>query len=164
MGKSYHYTLCGLPDVYLVNGYKIETSPYGGETISIENIKGLHEAIGVDIISQPGRLRPEQIKFLRKEMGLSQHLLATLIEVSEVTYRKWESASDRNQIKGPADKLLRAIYARYIGQDEKLKSLLDTAIELDHKIIKSGAKEQFQQALRTFEETDAGWMPQAADC
>jgi hypothetical protein len=40
MSKSmYHYTECGLRNVYLKNGYCLRNTAYG-ETVSIENIRG----------------------------------------------------------------------------------------------------------------------------
>jgi len=45
--KPLHYTLSGLTNVYLLNGYRIRKTPHG-DTIAIEDIDGLHRAIAAD--------------------------------------------------------------------------------------------------------------------
>ena len=45
MKGNYHYTGCGLDNIYLANGFERKVTPYG-EGVSIADADGLHEAIG----------------------------------------------------------------------------------------------------------------------
>ena len=79
---TYHYTECGLSNIYLENGFQyIETSR--GQAVSIKDASGLHRAIGLFLVTTKKDLIGEEIRFLRNEMLMSQHTLANLLGVSE---------------------------------------------------------------------------------
>jgi len=42
-----------------------------------------------------GLMLPEQLKVLRKKLGLTQHQLAELLQVGEKSYTRWETGKDR---------------------------------------------------------------------
>jgi DNA-binding transcriptional regulator YiaG len=79
----YRYTESGLKNVRLMNGYAIKKTPYG-KAVSIQDLEGLHRAIGSIIAKRPKLTGPE-LRFLRKEMGLSQKGLADFVGTSEQT-------------------------------------------------------------------------------
>ena len=86
----YHYTECGLSNIYLINGYKIiETNQ--GKAVSINDIDGLHKAIGMLLVSSKKDFLGDEIRFIRHEMLMSQDTLAHLLGVSEQTIRRWEN-------------------------------------------------------------------------
>ena len=84
----YHYTECGLQKVWLENGYKLHKTPHG-KGVSILDVAGLHHMIGRSIALRP-RLTGAELRFLRKELDLSQRNLATLLGVSEQIVSLWE--------------------------------------------------------------------------
>ncbi|HEX4839910.1 MAG TPA: helix-turn-helix domain-containing protein [Rhabdochlamydiaceae bacterium] len=87
--KPYHYTECGLNNIYLLNGYKfIQTSR--GKAVSIKDIDGLHKAIGLFLATAKKDLSGDEIRFLRHELLLSQLTLARLLGVSEQAVHRWE--------------------------------------------------------------------------
>ena len=51
-----HYRACGLEDVYLLNGFEWEDTEHG-RAVTIHNIEGLHNAIGMTIILQQRPIR-----------------------------------------------------------------------------------------------------------
>ena len=63
----YHYTGCGLPNVYLKNGYEIVKTPYG-KGVTIRDMDGLHLAIGATIVNSPEPLIGHEFRFLRTEL------------------------------------------------------------------------------------------------
>jgi len=126
----YNYTSCGLENIYLENGYTTTDSPYG-ETVAIQDIKGLHKAIGLSIIESPNALTSSEIKFLRKEMDWSQKVLAYCLDTKVITVRKWESGD--NTISGPADRLLRALYKECVDDGSSIKKMIDKIAQLDKK-------------------------------
>lgn len=86
---TYHYTECGLNNIYLVNGYKFIETPRG-KSVSINDIDGLHKAIGLLLVTSKKDLSGEEIRFLRLELLMSQNTLAKLLGVSEQAIRRWE--------------------------------------------------------------------------
>ena len=60
--KSYHYTECGLDDVYLVGGHMYHEGPRGRQ-VTIRNIDGLHRAIGRYLVTKKKVLNGKDIQF-----------------------------------------------------------------------------------------------------
>lgn len=54
MAKMYRYAESGLPNVWLANGYSMHDSAHG-RGVSIEDIEGLHRAIGLPGVNYLGR-------------------------------------------------------------------------------------------------------------
>lgn len=142
--KFLHYTMCGLDNVFLVNGFRLRSSPYG-KGFSIDDIDGLHAAIGRRLIQERKTLSGKELRFLRHEMDLSQNRLATLLGVDEQTVARWEKG--QASISGPADKMIRLLYSEWVGDKAEVARLLDHLAELDET--------ETRKAL--FKETDKGW-------
>lgn len=106
--KNYHYTECGLPNVWLVNGFVKEKTAYG-IGMSIHDVDGLHRAIG-NMLTNKIKLTGAEIRFLRKEMRLSQRGLGDLLGVQEQTVLLWER---NGKIPKTADRMLRLIYKEH---------------------------------------------------
>ena len=128
----YHYTESGLSNVWLVNGYVMHEADYG-EGVSIEDFDGLHNAIGDMIVSTPGSLKGEQIRFLRHELDCSQKSLAGLMDVDEQTIARWEKG--KTSIPGPADRLIRSYYKHKISGSVDLANLLEYLAHVDVKAL-----------------------------
>ena len=143
-----HYTLCGLDYVYLVNGYAVHETDYG-RGVSIEDVKGLHRAISEDIISHRAHLSGQEVRFLRKEMDLSQGGIAAMLGVDAQTVARWEKGT--SEVPGPADRLIRVLYREHIGGNQAVKQLIEGLAELD----------EFEHGRRCFEESDMGWRTAA---
>lgn len=126
--KRLHYTMCGLDNVFLVNGFKLRSSRYG-KGFSIDNIDGLHAAIGKRLIQERKTLSSREVRFLRHEMDLSQNRLAALLGVDEQTVARWEKG--QANISGPADKMIRLLYSEWVGAKAEVSRLLDHLAELD---------------------------------
>lgn len=103
----YHYTECGLDNIYLVNGFE-ETETQHGSAVSITDIDSLHQAIGEFLCSQNGALTGKEIRFLRREMLMSQRILAQLFDVQDRTVSRWETGE--TAMTKSADTLLRLLY------------------------------------------------------
>ncbi len=129
--KPYHYTLCGLDNVYLENGYTIKKTPYG-DGIAVHDLEGLHQAIAYNLITKQRKLKGDEIRYLRKELELSQKGLSVLLDVSENTIRGWEKS--RSDISGSANTLVRIIYLETIGKNDKVLNLIKMINKLDDEI------------------------------
>jgi DNA-binding transcriptional regulator YiaG len=111
--KAYHYTECGLDNIYLVNGVTITKLKSGDEEIFIHDIHGLHKAIGMILVSKRGFLSGKEIKFIRSTLDLSQTTLAKILGCSYQTVLLWEK--EKSIISKTADHLLRAIFFSYLN-------------------------------------------------
>jgi len=106
---TYHYKSCGLDYVYLLNGYEEKETPYGSG-VSFRAADKLDNVLASMVVATPGRLRGQEVRFIRSMLDLSQKQLADRLGVSRVTVARWEGKSS-TPIPGAADRLLRMIYA-----------------------------------------------------
>lgn len=85
----YHYTGCGLDNVWLENGYKEWNTPYG-KGVSVEDADSLHKLLATDVAKKEGPLSKKEFRFLRNMLCLSQKNLAEMVGVSEQAVSLWE--------------------------------------------------------------------------
>lgn len=145
-----HYTDCGLDDVYLLSGYEVETTPYG-DGISIKNLDQLHTAIGCYLTRQKKALSGKELRFLRKQLDLTQSHLGKILGLSPQQVARWEKGE--SEISGAADILIRALFIQHAGGNLDLQALAKALEELD-------APMSDEKSL--FENTDDGWKARLA--
>ncbi|HZQ61640.1 MAG TPA: transcriptional regulator [Casimicrobiaceae bacterium] len=122
----YHYTECGLQNVWLENGYEIEKTPYG-KAVAIQDVAGLHRLIGREIARRP-RLTGAELRFLRKELDLSQRGLAGLLGTSEQNVSLWER---RGKVPRGSARLLKILYLERLEGNVKVREIIDNFVEQD---------------------------------
>ncbi len=126
--EGYHYTECGLDNIRLMNGYEFHDTPYG-PSVSIQNVDGLHEAIGLNLATQSAPLKGKEVRFLRLELDLSQASLAALLGVEAQSVARWEK--NKTGIPGPAQRLLAGLYRESVSGCQELKASLQRLADLD---------------------------------
>ena len=124
----YHYTESGLDTVFLVNGYEYIDTP-GGKSVVIQDIDGLHQAIGTALLRKRRRLTGKEFRFLRSELLLSQASLAKVLGVKELTIGRWEKG--QSEIPLSAEAIVRQLFAESIGTNRPIKELLESIADLD---------------------------------
>ena len=125
---GYHYVECGLPNVYLKNGFELVESPYGAG-VSIRDIDGLHLCLARSLCYKPESLTGAEFRFLRRELDFSQNMMGELLGIGARQIRNIERGAD--PVGEPYNKLIRHMYraARidpnesYIALFEKLRSI-----------------------------------------
>ena len=125
----FHYTDCGLDNVFLLNGVVRHITDYG-EGYSIQDSDGLHKEIGRWLIETPKFLNGAELRFLRLEMELTQRSLAGLLGSSEQNVRRWETRR-MAPIPGVADRFLRGLYNEFVGGDGSLRRMVERLAMLD---------------------------------
>lgn len=121
MKKQFHYTACGLDNVWLENGYDVKQTKHG-EAIAINDVDGLHRLIALQLVDKPGRLTGKEFRFLRVQLGLSQEAMGQLLDFTENAVSLWER---KNTVPVACDKWLRVyVLVKYAG-----KTKLSDAIE-----------------------------------
>jgi len=124
----YHYTESGLQHVWLKSGYAVRRTPYG-KGIAIQDVAGLHKAICSAIARKPS-LTGAELRFVRKEMGMSQRALAELLGTSEQNVSLWER---RGRIPGASDRLVKLICLDYLKEDVQIRALIERLNRQDAK-------------------------------
>ena len=118
----FHYTACGLDNVYLMSGYNVET--FGGEQyVSVKDAEELHEAIAVFLVNGKKVLEGQEVRFLRKFLGLTQASLGQALGVSDQAVARYEK--DKTKFDGSSDILLR-LYVK-----GKIEGDIDVAAEVE---------------------------------
>ena len=147
----YHYTESGLRNVWLANGFKAHKTVHG-KGVAFDNVDGLHRAIGHSICLHSPRLKGAELRFLRHELDLSQSALAGLLGNDAQSIALWE----KSKVKVPkwADRLMRALYREHLGENVKIRALVEKAANMET---------EKSRAIR-FEarETPKGWTLKAA--
>lgn len=148
----FFYKNCGLDYVWLRNGYEVKTTDRGTFT-RIHNVKGLHSAIARWIVTNPARIRGQEVRFLRSILGLSQDGLARVIGRTRVSVARWEADRDKN-IPEAGDRSLRMFYALKADGHEVACRIVDLLTELDDLDHQARFPEQARFADGA---NDAGW-------
>lgn len=138
----HHYTACGLRNVYLKSGYRKHKTPYG-DGVSIDDIEGLHRAIALHLIGHKPRLAGTELRFLRKELELTQAQLASLLGNDAQSVALWEK---KGRVPKWADLLIRAFYREVVEGRAGI-------VELVERINALGT----EPTRLTFSDTKKGW-------
>lgn len=146
---THHYRECGLSHIYLLNGFTYKETRHGS-AVSIQDMDGLHRAIGLHLAKEKRALTGAEIKFLRIELGLSQTMLGMLLGKSGQTVARWEKGQSR--IDATADRVVRLLYTQQAGANADIRSALQELAALN----------DFVEEEVCFEETDEGWRLRVA--
>jgi putative transcriptional regulator len=148
--KPYHYTECGLDDVWLRGGFEEVTTEHG-TGVAIMHDEELHNAIGRHLATSKKVLSGKELRFLRKEMDLTQAALGKMVGLSDQQVARWEKG--QCNIPSAADHLLRVLYLEHIGGNLKVRELLTLLKETDSD--RSEGRQEFTL-------DDGTWVPKMA--
>jgi len=144
----YHYTECGLDDVYLLSGYEVHNTSHG-EGVSVKDTDNLHRVIGEYLAMHKKIMSGKEVRFLRKQMDLTQSELGKWLGVSDQQIARYEKGSE---MPGAVDSLLRALYLESIGNEIALRELLSALDEFDAPLTEK----------QMFVEENGVWKPKIA--
>lgn len=104
--NSHHYTECGLKNVF-ISGLEFVNDDEGDEVITIPAVNELHRVIALGIISHEHGISPDELRFLRTEMGYTQSELAMLVHHDKQSVGRWERGEF--VIDGSAETIIRRL-------------------------------------------------------
>lgn len=134
--KPYRYKECGLDNIYLMNGFTIETVD-GEDYVSIESVDQLWKAIGLNLVTTKKTLSPKEIRYLRGQMDKTQAEVASLLRVDDQTVARWEKG--KVPLAGTADIAFRALFlGSQVAQPEGAE-ILAKWIETVRRLIERDA-------------------------
>lgn len=134
---NHRYAECGLPNVVLVD-LEIRECPKCGERAPvIPNIEDLHRTLAVSVVQEPGRLTPQEIRFLRKWLGWSSADFAEQMGVDPATVSRWESVERPQTMSTAAERLLRlrVAYGQQVDSYPEALALLDKQARASAKLL-----------------------------
>lgn len=126
----YHYTECGLDNVWLVNGYNEIDTAYG-KAYSVTAADELLREIAIQVARKPGRLTGKEFRYLRVHMRLSQAAMAKVQGVSEQNVSLWER---HGKIPKANDTLLRLYFLAHASGDESVRSAFDRIMTVERLV------------------------------
>jgi putative zinc finger/helix-turn-helix YgiT family protein len=109
--KPYHFSECGLENVYLVGIYLFECPRCGEQLPEIPNIVKIHDALGAVLVTKPALLDGREIRYLRKNLGLKAADFAEYLQTTPVSVSRWETGEQA--VSKENDNLIRYFYLRY---------------------------------------------------
>ncbi len=129
--NEYQYLESGLDNVILEGIYTFKCA-CGESIVKIPVVDELHRLIGLRIIGKNFSLTGNEIRFLRKNMGMSAIKIATLMGVDNATVSRWEHG--KQEVSKPHDRLLRLIYCnmKRINPDEIIRIIQDEFPEIQN--------------------------------
>lgn len=108
---EYLYTACGLNNV-IIRGMPSRTDDAGECVIQIPMINLLHANIAFELAGKESGLLPEELKFVRTEMNLTQGQLAERIKKDLQTIGRWERG--KNPIDPTAEIVIRLLTLEHL--------------------------------------------------
>lgn len=110
---DYHYKACGLNNVIIQNMPAREDDA-GDKVIEIPMINALHAMLTMELATKESSLLPEELKFVRTEMGLTQAELAERIKKDHQTIGRWERGE--NPVDPTAEVIIRLLAFEYLTE------------------------------------------------
>lgn len=126
----YHYTECGLDNVWLVNGFNKKNTAYG-QAVSITEANSLHQLLANHLINKPARLTGKEFRFLRVILKLSQAAVAKIQGVSEQNISLWER---HGKIPKANDHLMRLFYMAHESKNHSLRQACERMTTVERLI------------------------------
>lgn len=125
----FHYTACGLDNVYLKGGFVLSAD---GMSYAIERLEELHDCVSMALIKGTHDLNGREFRFLRKELCLTQAQVAKLMGVDAQTVARWENGKNKSPI---ADRLIRTLYMsiKHPEDGKNIDTVLNDISDLDIK-------------------------------
>jgi len=122
--QTYRYSECGLDNVYLLNVDLYVCEACGERLPILHRIDELHESLARAVALKPAPLSGAEIRFLRKELGLSGRKWAALLRIDHTTLSRWENdAQERSQHN---DLLIRLLFFRMV--EEQTQRLIHDSV------------------------------------
>jgi DNA-binding transcriptional regulator YiaG len=155
--KPFHFLDSGLPNVYLI-GIKYFTCECGNIVAEIPALKQLMRLIARDVIGTAGALSGEEIRFLRKRLGMKAVDFAKALGLEPETLSRIEN--NKQPPSEQSDKLIRFFYALSVKDDPKLA--VEAKKMVDELISSWTAKHSHAKIIKKIDDNEWIDVPKAA--
>ncbi len=127
--RPFHYTLSGLPDVYLVDVKVYRCEHCNRESAAIPRIEELNRSIAAHLAEKHGKLTGPEVRFIRKQAGLSAKEAAAFLALTPARLSRVENEREQ-PLGGPSEQLVRVLARAASAGDEPIKTLLTLTTEI----------------------------------
>jgi transcriptional regulator with XRE-family HTH domain len=149
---GYHYTECGLDNVWLSNGFERRDFGDYGSAVSVHDETGLWTVLGRSIAHQDRRMVGQELKFLRTVLGWTQAQLGARLGYKDgQIVAKWEKAS-HELVPMIADTFIRAAFRESIGEAPSVTRVNTRLLE-----VGDARHDEGRRVLR--KEPSGHWVP-----
>lgn len=159
---AYHYTRCGLDNVWLLNGYHTEDLGEYGQTVVVENVDELERVIAQGLTHLDRPLTGAEFRYLRTMLDISQTAMGRLLGKDGQTIARWEGRK-RKAIVPFADAAIRQRYLESIGEPSLFSGIQDRLAELATLVANGEALPEGARTSLSFEEEADGTWRGAGD-
>lgn len=128
--QKYHYVESGLENIYLIGVNEYHCTKCKLSEVIIPQPLEVHAIIAIALSYKPNPLVGTEIRFMRKEIGMTSKSFAEAIGVAAVTLSRWEN--NQEQPTASHDKLIR--FAFKCMMQHKIESIIDN---LESKLSES---------------------------
>jgi DNA-binding transcriptional regulator YiaG len=141
----------GLPVVLIESAREAENN--GASGVIIPDLAGLEAAMAVARISDEFKLNGQEIRFLRRAIGIKAVELAKFLDVTPETVSRWENG--REPISTNAERVLRMrVYNTLKGKVPGVKCDLNSIVEMKYRVARlAGATMVFRHVLAVTDNT-----------
>ena len=120
---KHQYVESGLDNI-IISGVEICICSCGEEIVSVPAVPELHSLIGLYLVKKKALLIGKEIRFLRKNIGLTAKKLSGYLGVDNATISRWEKGNQA--INKANDRFLRLVYCNIKGiSQEEIKHLIE---------------------------------------
>ena len=107
--RSHRYAECGISNLVLKRVLVAECPQCGNTEFILPGLGPLHRAIARALVTSPGLLTGEQLRFLRKHAGLNAADFSSYLHITPTILQKWESGEENMSVE--TDGLIRLLIA-----------------------------------------------------
>ncbi|WP_188092362.1 helix-turn-helix domain-containing protein [Azospirillum sp. B21] len=148
--EMYHYTECGLDDVWIA-GIEFHCDAAGKTVYRIPNLPGLHREIARSIVYESSGMTGQEHRFLRTELGMTQQEMASLLHVEALTISRWERGE--NPIDQNAMTIIRMLAVEKLELEqkesvEKISKLSVSVARTDPLIVDGSNPDQYKASRK----------------
>ena len=128
---QYHYTRCGLDNIYLSNGYKIRDTKFGS-AVAVLHVDELYKEIARHLVNTKKTLTGKEFRFIRKNLDLTQSALGRLLGVDSQTIARREKSDIVENDAGTH--VLRMLFIQRENEAQKMESLIELLDSMDEDV------------------------------
>lgn len=155
--KGYHYTECGLDNVWLLSGYDVQDFGSRGQGVSVRRERELWKVLASGIVGQDAPITGQEFRFIRGLLDLTQAAAGRRLgHKDHQTVLRWEK-NRHAPVPLAADVLVRGWYLESIGRKPMVTRVSERLAEIAAEVGRAPAADRVLTEL-----SEGRWSPETA--
>lgn len=127
----YRWDDMGLKNVWLLNGYTVQETPYG-KGVTFEDVDGLTRAVCIALARKPGKLTGVEFRYLRQAgLGMSQPSLGRFMGIDAQSIARWEKTG---KVPKWANRMIRLVFEAHIDGNVAIRRVVERINNVDRLV------------------------------